>query len=143
MVGDGRNQAVNLLIVEKLFVTARNWEVRLARDFAREGMAAVIQVASGDALRAGKLHGRIEQSGTLHSDADDSETQPVARRNFGIARRVHALVAQKQHVRCCDGAGSTRTLLEEFTTRKISLHRSLLVVSKAANGKRIIKTFEF
>src|SRR5712664_1383518 len=77
VVGDGGDKAVDFLVVEEIFVAARGGYF-LADNFLGERMAAVVEVASGDAFDAGELDGVVEQAGTLHADTDDAETEAVA-----------------------------------------------------------------
>ena len=44
-----------------------------AGDFFGEGLAAVPEIAGGEALGAGEIDGGFEQAGALHADADDAE----------------------------------------------------------------------
>src|SRR5260370_40645255 len=77
--GDGGDEAVDFLVVEEIFVAARGGDF-FADNFPRKSVAAVIEVASGDAFDAGELDGVVEQTGALHADADDAEAQSIARR---------------------------------------------------------------
>src|SRR5947208_11477273 len=79
MVRDSGDEAINFLVVEEILVAARSRNL-LADNFLRERVAAVVEVASGDAFDAGELDGVAKQAGALHADADDAETEAVARR---------------------------------------------------------------
>src|SRR5713226_4042020 len=79
MIGDGGDEAVDFLVIEEIFVAARGGDFP-ADNFLGECVAAVVEIASGDAFDAGKLDGVAEQTGALHADTDDAEAQAVARR---------------------------------------------------------------
>src|SRR5260370_26786918 len=79
VIGDGGDEAVDFLVVEEIFVAARGGDF-FADNFPRKSVAAVIEVASGDAFDAGELDGVVKQAGALHADANDAEAQAVARR---------------------------------------------------------------
>ena len=56
VIGDGGDDTVDFLVVEKLLVAARGGNA-LADNFLRERVAAVPQIGRGDALDARKLDG--------------------------------------------------------------------------------------
>ena len=113
MVGNGGNEAVDFLVVEKFFVAARGGNF-LADDFLSEQMAAVVEVGGGDAFDAGKLDGVFEQAGALHADADDAEADAVARRD-GLHRKRDVFRLEKNRGRGRKRASGTGTALEKFT----------------------------
>src|SRR5712692_4889407 len=84
VVGNGGDQAIDFFVVEEIFVAAGYEEIGIADDFAGEGVAAVVEVGGGDALRAWELHSGGEQAGALHADADDAEAQAIAGSDAGI-----------------------------------------------------------
>src|SRR6266849_5155347 len=122
MVGDSRDQAIDFLVVEEVFVAAGYEEIGIADDFAGEGVAAVVEVGGGDALRAWELHGGGEQAGALHADADNAEAQAVAGGNCGIAGGFEARVSQEKCVGGGEGAGGSGSALQEFAAREIFFH---------------------
>src|SRR6266568_203793 len=123
MVGDGGDEAVDFLVVEKIFVAARGGNF-FADNFLGERVAAVVEVASGDAFDAGKLDGIAKQAGTLHADADDAEAQAVARRSR-LQRQRNVLRFKKNGGRSRERAGSSSGALEELTAGKIFFHGCL------------------
>ena len=113
MIGDGGDEAVNFFVVEEIFVAARGGDF-LADNFLSESVAAVVEVASGDALDARQLDGVVEQSGTLHADADDAEAETVAGRH-GLERQRDVLRLEKNSRRSCKRASSTSGTVEKLT----------------------------
>src|SRR5438876_160767 len=79
VIGNGGDDAVDLLVVEKFLIAARGDDF-VAGDFFRKRVAAVPEIGGGDAFDAGELHGIRQQARALHADADDAETHAVARR---------------------------------------------------------------
>ena len=80
VIGDGGDETVDLFIIEQIFVAARGGDF-FADNFLGESVAAVVEVASGDAFDAGKLDSVVEQARALHANADDAEAQAVAGRH--------------------------------------------------------------
>src|SRR5882757_6359239 len=122
VIWNGGDQAIDFFVVEQIFVAAGDEEIRIAGNFAREGVAAIVKIGGGDALRAGKRHCGVEQAGALHADADDSETQPVTGSDAGIAGGFDARVSQKKCVGGGESAGGACSLLEEFAAREVIFH---------------------
>ena len=87
VVGNGGDDAVDVLAIEEFLIFAGDGEIGLAGDFAGELMTAIPEIGGADALDAGKRGGGGEEAGTLHADADDSEAHLVARRNVRGTRR--------------------------------------------------------
>src|SRR5258708_35596536 len=122
MVGNGGDEAIDFFVVEEIFVAAGYEEIGIADDFAGEGVAAVVEVGGGDALRAGELHSGGEQAGALHADADDAEAEAVAGGDAGIAGGFEARVSQEKCVGSGEGAGGSGGALQEFAAREIFFH---------------------
>ena len=121
MIGNGGDEAVDFFVIQEILVAACGGDF-LADNFLGESVAAVVEVASGNAFDAGQLNGIAEQAGTLHADADDAETETVARRR-GLHRQRDVLRLQKNRRRSREGAGSA---MEKLTAGKIFFHGALL-----------------
>ena len=124
MVGDGGDKAVDFFVIEEILVAARGGDF-LADNFLGESVATVVKVASGDAFDAGQLNGIAEQAGTLHADADDAETETVARRH-GLHRQRDVLRLQKNRRRSRKGASGAGRAMEKLTAGKVFFHGALL-----------------
>src|SRR5216684_2031186 len=98
-----------------------------------EGVATVVEIGGGDALRAWELHSGGEQAGALHADADDAEAQAITGGNCGIAGGFEARVSQEKCVGGGEGAGGSGSALQEFAAREIFFHLTLLM---RKNGHR-------
>src|SRR5229473_960086 len=79
MIGDGGDEAIDFLVIEEIFVAPCGGDF-FADNFLGESMAAVVEIASGDAFDAGKLDGVVKETGALHADTDNAEAQTIARR---------------------------------------------------------------
>jgi len=124
VVGDGGDEAVDFLVIEEIFVAAGG-EESLADNFACKGVAAVVEVASGDAFDAGELDGVAEQAGALHADADDAEAETVAGGD-GLHREGDVFGFEKNGGGSRERAGGTGGAMEELTAGKIFFHGALL-----------------
>src|SRR5882757_5780608 len=122
MIGNSGDQAIDFLVVEEIFVAAGDEEIGIAGNFARESVAAIVEIGGGDALGSGKRHCGGEQAGALHTDADDSETQPVTGSDAGIAGGFDARVSEKKCIGGGESAGGACSLLQEFAAREIIFH---------------------
>src|SRR5216117_1660129 len=118
------DEAIDFLVVEKIFVTARGGNF-LADNFLRERVAAIVEVASGDAFDAGELDGVAKQAGTLHADADNAKPQTVARRSRLQGQR-NVLRLKKNGGRGSERARGARSAMEKLTAGKIFGHGALL-----------------
>src|SRR6266567_40212 len=109
MIGDGGDEAINSFVSEKLFVNARGGDL-IPDDFLGENVAAVVEVAGGDAFDAGELDGFFEQAGTLHADANDAEAEAIARRDR--LQRQRDMLGLKKNCRRISfrGSGAGRDL---------------------------------
>ena len=113
MIGDGGDQAVDFLVIEEIFVAARGGDF-FADNFLGESMAAVVEIASGDAFDAGKLDGVVEQAGALHADADNAEAQTIARRGRLQGQR-NVFRLKNNCGRSRERAGGSSGAMEELT----------------------------
>jgi len=120
VIGNGGDDAVDLLVVEQFFVTPRRSDFS-AGNLLRESVAAIVEVARGHAFHAWKSYSRGEQAAALHTHANDAKTNAVARRDFPRGRnasRVEGNAAGGHQ-----GAGGHGTGLQELTARnRISAH---------------------
>src|SRR6266850_973941 len=140
MIGDGGDEAVDFLVVEEIFVAAGGGDF-LADNFLRERVAAVVEIAGGDAFDAGQLNGFAKQAGALHADTDDAKANTVARRD-GLQRQRNVLGLKKDCGRRCQGASGSGTALQEFAAGKIFFHDALLKKVDGAKLKVQTKTAE-
>src|SRR6266700_5352640 len=124
MIGDGGDEAVNFFVSEKLFVNARGGDF-IAGDFLGENVAAVVEVAGGDAFDAWELDGFFEQAGTLHADANDAEAQAIARRDR-LKRKRDMFGLKKNCRRSGERASGTGRAVEKLAAGKIFFHGALL-----------------
>ena len=106
MIGNGGDDAVDVLAIEEFLVFARDGEIGLAGDFAGELMTAIPEIGGADTLDARKRGGGGEEAGTLHADANDSETHLVARRDVGAPRRNRIGIGEEFW---SDGGGAGET----------------------------------
>src|SRR6185437_12768027 len=84
VVRNGRDQAVNLLVVQKILIAPRRRHGlarRAADDLVGERLAFVIEVAGSHALDAGEPHTGIQDTGATHTDTDHAEADSVASGN--------------------------------------------------------------
>ena len=108
VIGNRGEDAVDVLVVEEIFVAARDHQVGLAGDFAGQQVAAVVQIGRGDAFDAGQREGIGEDAGAFHADADDAEAQAVAGRNGGVRGGFKTRVVKEDGVRGGECAGAQR-----------------------------------
>src|SRR5207244_145297 len=124
MIGNGGDEAVDFFVFEELFVTAGGGDF-LADNFLGERVAAVVEIASGDAFDARQLDGIGKQAGALHADADDAEAQSVAW--CGRLQRQRDMLRLKENCRRSrERASSAGGAMEELTAGKIFFHGALL-----------------
>ncbi len=124
MVGDSRDEAVDFFVIEELFVAAGGRNC-LANNFLGERVAAVVEIASGNAFDARQLDGIGEQAGALHADADDAEAQAVAWCSRLQLQR-DMLRLKKNRRRSRQRASGASGAMEELTAGKIFFHGALL-----------------
>ena len=124
MVGNGGDDAVDLLVVEKFLIAARGGNFR-ADDFLRERVAAVVKVGGRDALDTGQLDGIGKQAGALHADADDAEAHAIARRR-GLQGQRNMLRLEENSRRSGERSGGAGAALEEFAAGEVLFHGALL-----------------
>ena len=124
MIGDSGDEAIDFLVVEEIFVAASG-ENSFAHDFAGEGVAAVVEVAGGDAFDAGELEGVVKQAGALHADADDAEAQAVAGSD-GLHGEGDVFGHKKNGGGGRERAGGPGGAMEELAAGEIFFHGALL-----------------
>src|SRR6267142_892298 len=128
MIGNGGDDAVDLLVVEEFLIFARGVDLGAGNffdDFFGERVAAIVEVGGSDAFDAGELNGAGEQAGTLHADANDAEADAVAgsdecggqRNFFGV---------EDDGARGDESAGGAGAAMQEFAAGKIFFHDALL-----------------
>src|SRR5882724_7989431 len=124
MIGDGGDEAVDLLVVEKILITARGGDF-FADNFLGERVAAVVEIASRDAFDTRQLDGVAEQTGALHANADDAEANTIARSRHLPGQRI-VLRFQKNRRHSRQRASGSGAALQEFAAGKIFFHDALL-----------------
>ena len=124
MIGNGGDEAVDFFVIEELFVAAGRGDF-LADNFLGERVAAVVEIASGDAFDARQLDGIGEQAGALHADADNAEAQAVAWCGR-LQWQRNMLRLKKNCRRSRERASSAGGAMEELTAGKIFFHGVLL-----------------
>ncbi len=80
VIGNGGDDAVDILAVEQFLIAARGGQVGIAGDLAGQRVAAVVEIGGAHALDAGHGDGVRQQAGALHADADDAEANAIAGR---------------------------------------------------------------
>ena len=124
MIGDGGDEAVDLLVVEEILIAAGGGDF-FADNFLGKRVAAIVEIAGGHAFDTGQLDGVAEQAGALHADTDDAEANTVARSRHLPGQRV-VLRFQKNRRHSRQRASSAGTALQEFAAGKIFFHDALL-----------------
>jgi hypothetical protein len=76
MIGDCRDDAINVLVVEKFSITPSDGEIR-PDNLSRQNVSAVVEISRGRTDNPRKLDGLGEQPGSLHANADHSEADLV------------------------------------------------------------------
>src|SRR6266850_681026 len=128
MIGNGGDDAVDLLVVEEFLIFARGVDLGAGNffdDFFGERVAAIVEVGGSDAFDTGELNGAGEQAGALHADANDAEADAVAGSN-GSGGQRNLLWVENDGARGDQGAGGSGTALQEFAAGKIFFHDALL-----------------
>src|SRR5882724_4845839 len=128
MIGNGGDDAVDLLVVEEFLIFARGVDLGAGNffdDFFGERVAAIVEVGGSDAFDAGELNGAGEQAGTLHADANDAEADPVAGSDGGGGQR-NFFGIEDDGARGDESAGGTGAALQEFAAGEIFFHDALL-----------------
>jgi hypothetical protein len=128
VVGNGGQNAVDVLVVEEFVISPRDRQIRFVGDFARESVPAVVEVGGGDTLDSGQLDGIGQNAGAFHADADDAEAQAIAGSDARIRSGFQALVAQENRIGGRERSGADGGAVQKFTARKLSFHRLLLVL---------------
>src|SRR5262249_49033199 len=140
VVGHRGHDAVDLLVREQLLVAPCGPEV-LLDDLAREGVAAVVEVAGGRALDTGEGDRGVQEAGALHADPDDAEADAVAR-GHGTRPRLEVLGGERDRLPSRSGGpGRDRGAdadLEELAAGG-SLHRGLLSYFLRASSVTFLK----
>src|SRR5262249_30608632 len=119
------DDAVDVLVVEKLLIFSRGGEFGIVGDFASQGVAPVVQIGGGDAFDARKRNCSTEQARALHANADDSEAHLVARGNVRRTR-WDGVGVDDQLWRYGCRASDSRGALDELTASEVFFHGSLL-----------------
>ncbi len=114
MIGNGGDQAIDLFVVEQIFVAAGDEKIGIAGNFARERVAAIVEIGGGNALSAGERHGGSEQARSLHADADDAETQTITGRHRGVTGGFQPRVAKQKRVGRGESTSRASGFLQEF-----------------------------
>ena len=97
VVHGGDEDGVDILAIEDGAIVAGGGDVGILDGFPRGGVAAVVEVADGDALNAGNLERSFEMFASANAGADGGEANGVA--GSDRARR------SGQHVRLQDSFG--------------------------------------
>src|SRR5205814_9842998 len=108
VIGDGRDDAVDVLVVEQLTVAACHGEVG-PHDFTRERVTAIVEVGGGGAFDTGKLNGRRQQAAALHAPSHHAKAHAIARRDTAYLESFGGK----------GSAGGGRARLEEFAAGPI------------------------
>ena len=116
VIGHGRHDAVDVLVVEQLLIAARDGEIG-PHDLARQRVPTVVQVAGGGAFDAGQLDGLGQEPVPLHADADHAEPHPVAGRAGGWTHEE--LLGKGPDVLRGERCPCRRTRPQEFATRPV------------------------
>ena len=87
VVGNGRDDAVDVLVVEQSAVLTRRGQIG-PHDLLGERVAAVVQVGRGGAGHARQLDRGAEQTRALHADTDHTEAHGVARSDAAKLERL-------------------------------------------------------
>src|ERR1700682_2342747 len=77
VVGNCRDDAVDVLVVEKILVAAGDGKMR-APDSARQDVSPIVEIGRARALNSREPDGRPQQTGSLHAYANHPEAHPVA-----------------------------------------------------------------
>src|SRR2546423_3150205 len=80
MIGDSGDNAVDVLVVEKLAIAPRHRQIG-SDNLAREGVSAVVKVGSGGTFHSRNCDRGAEQPRALHADANHSKSNSIAWRN--------------------------------------------------------------
>ena len=78
VVHGGDENGVNVFAIENGAIVAGGWDAGVFHGFLRGDVAAVIEVADGDALNAGNLEGSLEMFASANAGADGGEAHGVA-----------------------------------------------------------------
>jgi hypothetical protein len=122
MIGDGGEDAVDFLVVEEIFVAARDGKIGVGGNFASEQVAAVVKIGSGDAFNARESESVGQYAGAFHAHADDAEAETVAGRDGGIGGCVEARVVEEDGVCGSEGAGGGGSAVEELAAGEVFFH---------------------
>src|SRR5690349_14277997 len=131
MIGHGRDNGVDVFVVEQIAIATRHRQIR-SHDLAGESMSAVVEISGARALDAGQLDRGAEQPRALHADADDAETHRITWCH--ILSRWLRLRFEENRTRANRPARCCRAHLEEFTSREVAFRHSDLPAIAAISG---------
>src|SRR3989475_320468 len=124
VIGNRRDDAVDVLVLEERLIAARDGQVR-PDDLAGQRVPTVVEVSGRRTFDARQLYGLRERPVPLHAVSDHSEADPVTGRHGGRDQ----ITGQRYHrVRSERCAGGSHAHAEKFTARTVGLFHG---VSKA------------